>query len=112
MQNLGEQRQRDHSSDDEESSPCCIRQAPEGVPEDSHQEAGSSGLSVIDRAGSMRNRPTGSGEKGVRVALRQEFERTPFDLGADEHEFGVQLPGLDVFIRTRLTFGETAFLGL
>ena len=111
MQNLGEQRQRDHSSDDEESSPCCIRQAPEGVPEDSHQEA-RSGLSVSDRAGSMRNRLTGSGEKGVRVALRQEFERTLFDLGTDEHEFRVQLPRLDVFIRTRLTFGETAFLGL
>ena len=109
MQNLGEQRQRDDSSDDEESSPYRLRQAPKGVTEDSHREA-RSGLSVISRAGWVRNRFVRSREKGVRIALGQELERTLLDLGTDKDELGVQLPRLDLRIRGRLRFGKKAFL--
>src|SRR5206468_9918836 len=101
----------DDSSHDEESSPCRLRQAPKGVPEDSHREA-RSGLSVISPAGWVRNRVARSREKGVRIALGQELDRTLLDLGTDEDELGVQLPRLELVICGRLRFGKKAFLGL
>jgi hypothetical protein len=110
MKNLGKQCQRDHSSDDEESTPYGLRQPPKGVPENGHREARGA-LSGDGRAGWARYRLAGSWQKGVRIALGQELERTLLDFGTDEDEFGVQLPRLDLRIRGRLTFGEKAFFG-
>ena len=109
MQNLGEQRQRDDSSHDEESSPYRLRQAPKGVQDDSQGRA-RGGLSVDGRGGWARSRLAGSCEKGVWIARRQKFACTLTDLGADEDELGVQLPVLDLHIRGRLRLGENAFL--
>ncbi len=109
VQNLGEQRQRDYSSDHEKGSPCRLYQPPKHVGEDGHREA-RGGLSGDGRAGWARNRLAGSWQKGVRIALGQELERTFPDLGTDENEFGVQLPRLDLRIRGRLTLGKQACL--
>jgi hypothetical protein len=111
VQNLGEQRQRDHSSDHEESSPCSLCQAPKHVSEGSHRE-GRGGSSVASHVGRARNRLAGSCKRRVRIARRQEVACTLTDLRADEDELGVQLPRLDLLVRGRLTFGRKAFLGL
>ncbi len=102
VQSLSEQRQRDHGPDDEEGRPCNLDDAPEGVSEDSRREArGAWGL--VNCRGQEQNRLSRSGEKRVRIALGQQFSRARAHLGADEHEFRMQLPGLDVSVRGRLT---------
>ncbi len=101
MQSFGEQRQRDYSSDDEESRTCRLCQSQKHVSEGSHKEA-RDGLSVISHAGWERNRLSGSCEKSVRIALGQQLARPFAHLGADEDELGMKLPRLDVPARGRL----------
>jgi hypothetical protein len=53
---------------------------------------------LSSRAGRKRSRRWRSGQKRVGIALGQELERAFPNLGADEYEFRVNLPRLDLHI--------------
>lgn len=91
MQNLGEQRQRDHSTNRKEGYPRRLEQSPERIAYDSRGEVRAA--RVISCLENRLRRPR---EKRVRIAFRQQLPRALTDLGTYEHELGMQLPGLDV----------------
>ena len=109
MQSFGEQRQRDHSCEDEESAPRRLGEPPERVSKDSSTEAGG-GLGLISRRDRKEDRLSRSGEKRVRIPLGQQLACTLADFGADENELGVEFPRLRVPIRGGLVIVDAIFL--
>ena len=101
MQSFGEQRQRDHSCEDEESAPRRLGEPPERVSKDSSTEAGG-GLGLISRRDRKEDRLSRSREKRVRIPLGQQLACTLADFGADKGELGVEFPRLRVTIRSGL----------
>jgi hypothetical protein len=101
MQHFSEQRQRDRRAEGDDGRSCSLDQSPKRVADDGDGQARRP-LSLVDRAGRERDRRLQAGKKGIRIALGQELERPPADLGTDESKLRVQLPPLDRAIRDRL----------
>ena len=67
-------------------------------------------MSLVDRARREQHRLSGSGEKRVRIPLGQQLTRTFAHLGADEDEFGVELPRLQIPVRGGLVLVDRSSL--
>jgi hypothetical protein len=88
-----EQSQHDRADDESESETRTVSELPERVAENHRRERRY--LLLVGRGCCLRDLLS-PGEKSVGIALRQELERTPVDLGGDEDELGMQFPGLEI----------------
>jgi hypothetical protein len=88
VESFCERSQSDQPADRDEGKPRGPGESPDRIAEDS------GGKAVWEQG--QDGRSARHDEKGVRIALGQQLERTPPDLGADENELGVQLPGLNL----------------
>jgi hypothetical protein len=91
---LREQCQRNHRSDDPQRASTRFGEPPERVADDSHGEAGS-GLRFVTR----ESRRRGLREKRVWIPFGQQLERQFPNLGAHQYEFRMNFPELDIGIR-------------